>query len=250
MLGVDLSGRPVVVTGAGRGLGRAISVACGSAGAALEVVDVNRAFLEDTMAQLEQAGLRARGHVCDISQDSEVATFFRGLTGSPWAVVNNAALADGVGGSPFWEIETPEWERILRVNLTGTWLFSKYAALAMIPARRGRIVNMASDAALYGSPRLGHYIAAKGGVVALTRGMARELGEHDITVNAIAPGLTVGPSSERIPEHRHQLYADNRALNRTQQPDDVVGLTLFLLSDQSAYMTGQTIVVDGGFVMP
>ncbi|MCY3892929.1 MAG: SDR family oxidoreductase [Acidimicrobiaceae bacterium] len=127
---------------------------------------------------------------------------------------------------------------------------SRALAPQMIGTGEGRIVNIASDAALYGSPRLAHYVASKGALIALTRAMARELGDHGITVNAVAPGLTEGPSAERIPAERHALYAANRAITRPQQPDDVVGAVNFLLSDRAAYITGQTIVVDGGFVMP
>ena len=130
---------------------------------------------------------------CDITDEERVEGFFAGLDAAPWGVVNNAALADGVGGRPFWEIDSTDWRRVLAVNLDGTWLFSKYAARSMIEAGQGRIVNLASDAALYGSPRLSHYIASKGGVIALTRAMARDAGPHGITVNAIAPGLTEGP---------------------------------------------------------
>jgi NAD(P)-dependent dehydrogenase (short-subunit alcohol dehydrogenase family) len=120
----------------------------------------------------------------------------------------------------------------------------------MRAAGEGRILHLASDAALYGSPRLSHYIASKGSLLALTRAMARELGPAGITVNAVAPGLTEGPSAVDIPAERHQLYADGRALPRPQQPDDLVGAVRFLLSDDAAYITGQTLVVDGGFVMP
>ena len=121
---------------------------------------------------------------------------------------------------------------------------------SMREAAQGRIVNIASDAALYGSPRLSHYIASKGAVLALTRAMARELGDDGITVNAVAPGLTEGPSAENIPAERHRLYADGRAISRPQQPDDLVGAVRFLLSTDAAYITGQTLVVDGGFAMP
>jgi NAD(P)-dependent dehydrogenase (short-subunit alcohol dehydrogenase family) len=246
----SLAGLSVIITGAGRGLGRAMALACGHAGAEIIAVDIDEVLLGETMALLDDHDVTAAHHRCDVSNEHSVRAFFAQLDAPPWAVINNAALADGVGGLPFWEIESADWERVLRVNLDGTWLFSKHAALAMIPEARGRIINLASDAAIYGSPRLGHYIASKGAVMALTRGMARELGPHNITVNGVAPGLTEGPSAERIPQERHQLYADNRALNRPQTADDLTGIVTFLVSEQSAYITGQTIVVDGGFVMP
>lgn len=213
-------------------------------------MDIDAERVVHAAGALVDDGLAVIGRRCDIRDEADVADVFARLDRVPWAVINNAALADGVGGLPFWEIDSADWDRVIRVNLDGTWLFSKHAALAMIPAGEGRFVNLASDAAIYGSPRLAHYIASKGGIVSLTRGMARELGPHGITVNAIAPGLTEGPSAEAIPQERHDLYAHNRALTRAQVPDDIVGLTTFLLSDHAAYITGQTIVVDGGFVMP
>lgn len=245
-----LAGKTIVITGAGRGLGLAMTRSCLAEGASVIAVDRDSARLDAAASGLTDTDGALTTAACDITDEVQVAALFDNLDAAPWGVVNNAALADGVGGLAFWEIESADWRRVLGVNLDGTWLFSKYAASSMIGTGEGRIVNMASDAALYGSPRLSHYIASKGGIIALTRAMARDAGPHGITVNAIAPGLTEGPSAETIPAARHQLYADGRALARTQVPDDICGLATFLLSDESSYITGQTIVVDGGFVMP
>ena len=245
-----LAGRTVVITGAGRGLGRAMAKAIAEAGAVVHALDVDGERVEHAAAELAAAGLDVRSHVVDVADEASVAGFFSGLTAAPWGVVNNAAMADAVGGANFWELDRETWDRLMGVNLTGTWLVAKHVAPLMIDAGQGRIVNLASDAALYGSPRLSHYIASKGGVIALTRAMARELGPHDITVNAVAPGIVVGESTEGVPAERHQLYADNRALSRPQTPADVAGVVRFLLSDDAAYVTGTTQVVDGGFVMP
>ncbi len=244
-----LAGKTIVITGAGRGLGLAMAGACLAAGATVLGVDREADRLASAEDDLAPFADRFSTATCDITDEPGVAALFDGLPDPPWAVVNNAALADGVGGLPFWEIERADWQRVLAVNVEGTWLFAKHAARSMIPTGQGRIVNMASDAALYGSPRLSHYIASKGAIIALTRAMARDAGPHGITVNAIAPGLTEGPSAETIPATRHQLYAQGRALARTQVPGDVCGLAVFLLSDESSYITGQTVVVDGGFVM-
>jgi NAD(P)-dependent dehydrogenase (short-subunit alcohol dehydrogenase family) len=185
----------------------------------------------------------------DIGDPDSVAALAAEV-GTPWGLVNNAGLADAVGGKYFWELDIDEWDTLHRINSRGPWLVARAFAPAMRAAGAGRIVNIASDAALYGSPRLSHYIASKGAVIALTRAMARELGDDGITVNAVAPGLTEGPSAVDIPAERHQLYADGRAITRPQQPGDVTGTVGFLLSDDAAYVTGQTVVVDGGFVMP
>ena len=244
-----LADRPVIITGAGRGLGLAMAEAVAVAGARVHLADRDADRVAEAAAGLAAAGHQAAAHVVDVADEGSVRRFFDGLGEVPWGLVNNAALADTVGGASFWELDRQTWDTLIGVNLTGTWLVSKHAAPAMMAAGRGRIVNLASDAALYGSPRLAHYIASKGGVMALTRAMARELGPFDITVNAVAPGIVVGPSTERVPEARHRLYADNRAIGRPQQPADVVGIVRFLLSDDAAYITGGTHVVDGGFVM-
>jgi NAD(P)-dependent dehydrogenase (short-subunit alcohol dehydrogenase family) len=119
----------------------------------------------------------------------------------------------------------------------------------MLAVGMGRIVNIASDAALYGSERLAHYVASKGSVIALTRAMARDVGDDGVTVNAVAPGLTRGESSERVPPERHDLYRRNRAITRDQQHEDTVGAVAFLLGSDAGYITGQLLVVDGGWVM-
>jgi NAD(P)-dependent dehydrogenase (short-subunit alcohol dehydrogenase family) len=126
---------------------------------------------------------------------------------------------------------------------------TRAAAPALRRAKRGKIVNIASDTALWGAPKLLHYVASKGAVIAMTRALARELGPDGIAVNAVAPGLTLVQATESIPAERHQLYVDGRAMRRRQMPQDVVGTVLFLLSDGADFVTGQLLPVNGGFVM-
>ncbi len=245
----DLSGRPILVTGAGRGLGRATAATLAAAGAVVHVADIDAGRVAETVEDLRAEGADPVGHTVDVSDEASVAAMFDAIDTPLWGLVNNAAMADAVGGASFWELDRDTWDRLLAVNLTGTWLVAKHAVGPMMAAGEGRIVNLASDSALYGSPRLSHYIASKGGVMALTRAMARELGPHGITVNAVAPGIVDTESTQRVPAERHRLYADNRALSRPQAPSDVVGVIHFLLTDAAGYVTGTTQVVDGGFVM-
>ena len=247
-----LSGRRVVITGAGRGLGAAMAHAAAEAGAEVVVAELVPERGEQVVAELGQAGFSATFEPLDIGDEQSVEAFAERVlvAGEVWGLVNNAGLADAVGGRTFWELSVEEWDRIMAVNARGPWLVSRALAPSMRSAGAGRIINIASDAALYGSPRLGHYIASKGALLSLTRAMAREVGDDGITVNAVAPGLTEGPSAEQIPAERHQLYADGRAISRPQVPADVTGAVVFLLSDAASFITGQTLVVDGGFVMP
>lgn len=246
----SLDGRTVVVTGAARGLGHAIAARVAASGATLVLVDRAADPLAAAAGELAAAAPgRVHSIVADISDPQQVAAIFEQHP-APWGLVNNAALADGVGGLPFWDIDDADWRHLMSINIDGTFSVAKHAVRSMIAGGvGGRIINMASDAALYGSPRLAHYVASKGAIIALTRTMARDLGPHGVTVNSVSPGLTVGPSAETIPEERHYLYEFNRALTRPQQPSDIVGIVNFLLGDESAYITGHNVVVDGGFVM-
>jgi len=245
---MNLQGEPILVTGAGRGLGLAISRRLAADGARVWLADVRTDWLADAEGKLRAEGHDVATVPVDVTDHASVLEMVR-TVGPLYGLVNNAARADGVGGKPVHEIAPEEWDSLMAVNLRGPWLVSREVVPAMIAAGRGRIVNIGSDAALYGSPSLAHYIASKGGVSALTRAMARDLGPHGITVNTVSPGLTTTEAAANIPEHRHQLYRDNRALPRDQTPDDVVGAVAFLLGPEAGYVTGQQLVVNGGFVL-
>ncbi|MDG2032347.1 MAG: SDR family oxidoreductase, partial [Rhodospirillales bacterium] len=152
-------------------------------------------------------------------------------------------------GPTMTEIETDVWDRVMTINVRGTWLMSKASVPHLAQSRAGKIVNLASDTALWGAPRLMHYVASKGAVLSMTRSMARELGDNGIAVNSIAPGLTAVEATKYVPQDRKTLYVENRPFNRTQMPDDVTGAVLFLVSDAASFITGQCIPVNGGFVM-
>ncbi|WP_037781312.1 SDR family oxidoreductase [Streptomyces sp. HGB0020] len=241
--------RTVVVTGGGRGLGEAMARRAGADGYRVVVAELNEQWGRRTARAVQEAGGEAEFVPLDVADPASVEALAAWLAprGPVHGLVNNAALANGVGGKYFQDIDVEVWDRLMAVNARGPWLVAKH--LLPLMARPGRIVNIASDAALYGSPRLAHYIASKGAVIALTRAMARELGPEGITVNAVAPGLTEVEATETVPAERHALYAQNRAIARPQQADDLVGTVSFLLGAESGYLTGQVIAVNGGFTM-
>ncbi|WP_327423691.1 SDR family oxidoreductase [Streptomyces sp. NBC_01707] len=243
--------RTVVVTGAGRGLGLAAARRIGADGYRVVIAELDERTGKQAADDLRADGITADFHPLDVADPHSVDALAATLAGDGTTLhglVNNAGLANAVGGKPFHEIDVEAWDRIMTVNARGPWLVAR-ALLPLMKAGGGRIVNLASDAALYGSPRLAHYIASKGAVISLTRAMARETGDLGITVNAVAPGLTEGESSVDIPAERHELYRLNRAISRPQQPADLVGLIAFLVGDESGYITGQTFAVNGGFTM-
>jgi NAD(P)-dependent dehydrogenase (short-subunit alcohol dehydrogenase family) len=246
----DLGGRIVVVTGAGRGLGLAIAHELARAGAVVVVAERNPALAEQGVAELAAAGADVHRIDTDVADAESVGRLAAavGEIGVPWGLVNNAALADGVGGRHFADLPPADFDRVLTVNVRGPYLCARALYPAMRAAGGGRIVNVASDVAFYGPPRLLHYVSSKGAVVAMTRAMARDAGPDRITVNAVAPGITETEATQGIPAERHELFRLNRALTRPQQPEDLTGAVRFLLSDAAAYVTGQTLLVDGGFV--
>ncbi|MEO3990481.1 SDR family oxidoreductase [Pseudocitrobacter cyperus] len=243
-----LNGKRVVVTGAARGLGFHFARACAEQGAAVVMCDILAGELAESAHQLREQGYRIEDYAIDLADSDSIDAAFAaiGEQGAIDGLVNNAAMATGVGGKNMIDYDPDLWDRVMRVNVKGTWLVTR-AAVPLLREGAG-IVNVASDTALWGAPRLMAYVASKGAVIAMTRSMARELGEKRIRINAIAPGLTRVEATEYVPAERHQLYENGRALAGAQQPEDVTGSVLWLLSDLSGFVTGQLIPVNGGFI--
>lgn len=250
-IGNLLRGRRILVTGAARGLGYEFAVALCQAGAQVAMADILADTLKEAVASLRARGFPVHGIEVDLGDKASVeqcAARAVELLGGLDGLVNNAAITNS-GGRTAHQLEVEVWDRVMQVNVRGTWLMSVACHAALKASGRGAIVNLASDTALWGAPNLMAYVASKGAVTAMTRSLAREFGADNITVNAIAPGLTLVEATEYVPEARHQLYHDQRAIHREQVPEDVSGSVLFALSDLARFVTGQLLPVNGGFVM-
>ncbi|MCY1419135.1 3-oxoacyl-[acyl-carrier-protein] reductase FabG [compost metagenome] len=247
-----LEGRRVLVTGGARGLGYAFAQAIGRAGAQVVIADILAERVQQSAAELVAEGLDVHGVTVDLAQpdsiDACIAETTR-LLGGLDGLVNNASITNS-GGKTCEELTLDTWDQVMQVNVRGTWLMTKACLPALRASGHGAIVNLASDTPLWGAPNLLAYVASKGAIIAMTRSLARELGTDNITVNAIAPGLVLVEATAYVPEARHRLYTEQRAIQRPQLPEDVSGAVLFALSDLSRFITGQTLPVNGGFVMP
>jgi NAD(P)-dependent dehydrogenase (short-subunit alcohol dehydrogenase family) len=242
---LGLDGKRVIVTGAAIGLGRAFAHAFAKAGAKVLAVDVNEEGVQET-ASLMDGISTAR---CDITS-SPSCEALAALAFEKWGgldvLINNAALYGTLQRKPFVEIDEDVWDRVMAVNVKGVWQASRHFAPLMKTAGGGSIINIASATVFSGSPQWMHYVASKGAVIAMSRTMAKELGDDKIRVNVLAPGFTMTEASLGHMENARVYGVDRGALKRPAEVEDIVGGALFLASPLSSYMTGQTMIIDGG----
>ena len=245
-----LDGRTIVITGAATGIGQAFALACATHGANVVVADMNAA--DETVAGVERAGTRALPVRVDVSDDSSVRAMAAAAMktfGRIDGLITNAAYFREVRLTPFEELDPAVWDRIFAVNVKGVWHCCKAVAPAMREQQSGSIVNIASVVAVAGQPGYLHYVATKGAVLAMTKGLAKEMGPLGVRVNVIAPGFVITDATRDRPVEWQQSFLKARALSREQKPDDLVGTAVYLLSDLAGFVSGQTIVVDGGHIM-
>ena len=246
-----LENRTILITGAARGLGREIALACGRAGARLVLADIDEAGAAESARLVAQDGGTARAAHVDLASAESIAELAAGIAddeGRLDGLVNNGAIATGIGGKTLDEIDIETWDRVMAVNVRGLWLMTRAAVPLLAQSDSGRIVNIASDTAIWGAPRLLTYVASKGAVMSMTHSLARELGPKGICVTAVAPGILTTESTEYVPEERHRLYESGRAVPGPQGPQDVTGTIVFLLGPDALTLTGQVLPVNRGFV--
>jgi NAD(P)-dependent dehydrogenase (short-subunit alcohol dehydrogenase family) len=240
-----LEGKVAVVTGAAQGIGNAIARGLAAEDARVVVADLERA--EEAARSLGGVGLTV-----DVSDESQVERMVEDVVercGRIDILVNNAGLYASLEMRPFTEIPVDEWRRVMDVNVLSMFLTCRAVLPRMREQGGGRIVNISSGTPFRGVPFLLHYVTSKGAIVALTRALAKELGSDDVLVNCVAPGFTM---SEGVQEHPEVIEALRevsvaaRTLQRDQQPEDVVGAVVFLCGPSATFITGQTIVIDGG----
>ena len=245
-----LQDRIALVTGAGQGIGRAFAERFVAEGAAVVVADRNGDAAATVAEKITAGGGRARAATVDVTDpegvDAVVAETVR-TWGRLDVLVNNAAIFSTITMKPFDRIGLAEWEAVVRVNLTGTFICCKAVAPGMRERGFGRIINISSSTVLMGRAEYAHYVASKAGVVGLTRALARELGPHGVTVNAIMPGSTETevPRETVTPEQAASIVGA-QSVKRRIGADDIVGAAVYLASGDADFVTGQTVVVDGG----
>jgi len=244
-----LDGKTAIVTGAARGLGRAIAEELARNGANLGLCDLKAEWLEETAESVKSMGAKVTCVSVDVSNGDEVTKAVAEINeamGSVDVLINNAGITkDGL----LMRMSEADWDAVLSVNLKGTFLFTKAVSRPMMKQRSGTIVNIASIIGLIGNAGQCNYAASKAGVIALTKSTAKELASRNIRANAVAPGFIQSKMTEVLSDEVTQKMLDQIPMKRLGQPEDIARAVLFLASDRSSYITGQTLTISGGMVM-
>jgi len=246
---MELEGRVSVVTGASQGIGEAIALSLAREGAEVILVDIQEEKLNEVIAKIESSGGRAASYCVDVSRFDQITEVVGTILEKHKKIdhlINNAGITRD---NLLMRMKEEEWDAVIAVNLKGVFNFSKAVIRHMVSNRYGRIVNISSVVALMGNAGQANYSASKAGVVGFTKSLAREVAPRGITVNAVAPGYITTAMTENLPESITKLFVDLIPMKRFGSPEDVARTVKFLLSDDSSYITGQVIGVNGGMLM-
>ena len=247
---MNLKDNVAIVTGAAQGMGREFAQQLASAGADVAICDLKEELLKKAEEELKGLGIRVLARRVDVTQEDQVNSFVQQVEKEFARIdilVNNAAIHPL---HSIEEISSDEWDLVLRVNLKGYFFFAKAVLGAMRRQRYGRIISISSEAGKNGGTICGlHYAAAKGGVLSFTRNLAKQVGGEGITVNAIAPGRIATPMSGAVSDEENQVFIDKSVVKKLGKPSDIANAVLFLASPQSAFITGETLNVNGGTLM-
>lgn len=239
----------VIITGSARGIGFSIAERFCELGALSIILDLNQKAIDDAVSILKEKGYNAEGYVADVTNSEKIAELFKMIHkkhGKIDVLVNNAGITkDGL----LMKMKETDWDLVLNVNLKGTFICTQKISRFMLKQRNGSIINIASVIGIMGNAGQANYAASKGGIIAFTKSSAKEFASRNIRVNAIAPGFIETEMTKKLSEDVVKNYKDAIPLNRMGKPRNVADLCLFLASDMSDYITGQTIQVDGGLIM-
>ena len=247
---MNLKDEIAIVTGASRGIGKAIATALGQAGAKVVGTATSEKGAEAISTYFRENGIAGEGRVLNISDKANIEAFLKAVSdevGTPGILVNNAGITRD---NLLMRMKDEEWEDVITTNLSSIFHLSKGVMRGMMKAKKGRIINIASVVGLIGNPGQANYCAAKAGIIGFTKSMAREIGSRGITVNVVAPGFIDTDMTKDLPEANRDAMLSQVPLGRLGQPDDIAAAVLFLASPGAAYITGETINVNGGMYMP